>query len=66
MARSDTAWFRVVVIFLSLALWLGLPLAFLIWKDNTKRLNKQDAVIEQQNRKISKLEQKLKDPDDTK
>jgi hypothetical protein len=54
------------VIFLSLALWMGLPLAFLIWKDNTKRLAKQDAVIEQQNRKISKLEQKLKDPDDTK
>lgn len=59
MARSDTAWFRVVVIFLSLCLWMGLPLAFLIWKDNTKRLAKQDAVIEQQNRKISKLERQL-------
>ena len=47
------------MIFLSLCLWMGLPLAFLIWKDNTKRLAKQDAVIEQQNRKISKLERQL-------
>jgi D-alanyl-lipoteichoic acid acyltransferase DltB (MBOAT superfamily) len=59
MARRDTAWFRVVVIFLSLALWMGLPLAFLIWRTTEKKLLKQEAVIEQQNRKIAKLERKL-------
>lgn len=59
MARRDTAWFRVVVIFLSLALWMGLPLAFLIWKTTKKQLNEQSAIIEQQNRKIAKLERKL-------
>lgn len=64
MARRDTAWFRVVVIFLSLALWMGLPLAFLIWKQNHKRLAQQDAVIEQQNRKIAKLERKLNKEDE--
>jgi D-alanyl-lipoteichoic acid acyltransferase DltB (MBOAT superfamily) len=47
------------VIFLSLALWMGLPLAFLIWRTTEKKLLKQEAVIEQQNRKIAKLERKL-------
>lgn len=47
------------MIFLSICLWLGLPLAFLIWKDNTKRLASQDALIAEQNRKITKLERKL-------
>ncbi len=52
------------MIFLSLALWMGLPLAFLIWKQNHQRLAKQDAVIEQQNRKIAKLERKLNKEDE--
>lgn len=64
MARTDTAWFRVTVIILSLALWMGLPLAFLIWKNTEKRTAKMEAVIEQQNRKISKLEKKLTKDDE--
>lgn len=59
MARRDTAWFRVTVWFLAIVLFLALPLAFLIWKTTHQQLAKQDAVIEQQNRKISKLERKL-------
>lgn len=54
----------MTVIILSLALWMGLPLAFLIWKNTEKRTAKMEAVIEQQNRKISKLEKKLTKDDE--
>jgi hypothetical protein len=59
MARHDTAWFRVTVWFLAIVLLLALPFALLIWKTTTRNMAKQDAVIEQQNRKIAKLERKL-------
>jgi hypothetical protein len=64
MARNDTAWFRVTVIILAIAIFLALPLAVLIWTKAEKRATRQDAIIDQQNRKIANLEKKMAKGDD--
>lgn len=64
MARNDTAWFRVTVIILAIALFLALPLAVLIWTKAEKRAARQDVIIDQQNRKIAAMQKKLAKDDD--
>lgn len=64
MARNDTAWFRVTVIFLAVVLFFSLPLAALFVIKNLKLEADLKAVVIEQNRKISKLEKKLPKEDD--
>lgn len=54
----------MIVIFLAIAIFLALPLAFLIWTKAEKRAVRQDVIIDQQNRKIAAIEKKLAKGDD--
>ena len=65
MARQDTAWFRVIIGLLLFVLCFVLPLSWFVTKYAVDKINKQDAIIDRQNKKISQLEKKLlKDDDD--
>jgi predicted exporter len=64
MARNDTAWFRVTVIFLAVVLFFSLPLAALFVIHNLKLQADLKAIVIEQNRKISKLEKKMPKDDD--
>jgi hypothetical protein len=64
MAREDTRWFVVGVVFLSLVLFLVLPIGVLIAVDNEKRLGRAERRIDQKIKKLERLEETLKERDE--
>ena len=61
MAREDTRWFVVGVVFLSLVLFLVLPIGVLIAVDNEKRLGRAERRIDQKIKKLERLEETFKE-----
>lgn len=61
MAREDTRWFVVGVVFLSLVLFLVLPIGVLIAVDNEKRLGRAERRIDQKIKKLERLEESFKE-----
>lgn len=61
MAREDTRWFVIGVVFLSLVLFLVLPIGVLIAVDNEKRLGRAERRIDQKIKKLERLEETFKE-----
>lgn len=61
MAREDTRWFVVGVVFLSLVLFLVLPMGVLIAIDNEKRLGRAEDRIDRKIKKLERLEETFKE-----
>jgi len=61
MAREDTRWFVIAVIFLSVVLFLALPLSILVYTDSLKLQAQIRADAKASAKKLERLQRELDD-----
>ena len=61
MAREDTRWFVIAVIFLSVVLFLALPLSLLVYADSLRLQAQIRADAKASARKLERLQKELED-----
>ena len=61
MAREDTRWFVIAVIFLSVVLFLALPLSILVYADSLKLQAQIRADAKASAKKLERLQKELED-----
>ena len=61
MAREDTRWFVIAVIFLSVVLFLALPLSILVYADSLKLQAQIRADAKASAKKLERLQRELDD-----